>query len=564
MYKLTALLLSVILLTVSVCACGAKKTAEAPENDVSATQPQETEPPVDPALPATPFDIRCRTADGYTMDQHNEMTKTDYRAAVKYYLENGYSEYSVMEVGGVLSTTLACDLNYRVVTFNTNQKELYLGVSADGAILPEKVTLGEKICDFTVTQKKSNEINGMGYIIRLEDGSFIVVDGGYMQDASLLYDAICELNGSKDGIHIRAWLITHSHDDHCQAFGKFAKDYGDSVKLDYFITSPIAYSVSNPPYLTNDYKDDLKKFDGAIFSGAHTGTVFTFGDLKIEILFGPEQNYKKDPPSDSNESSMVFRVANKDGSMIFLGDCGVRTCDWMVNSYGEALKSDMVQISHHGCETATAELYDMIAAETCFWPCSESLMASYRGELVKQHIIEAEYSKEHLLHSYGNVTRPLSYKAKDPNYLDILPKSAKGISASAYAKNVRVENGVLKFDTISIKNQFDPYISFVLDNVDTAEYNAVRIVAKSETCGESSAVFFTSGNDTALKFSSNKSSALGVMGASDDGTTTYIAYLADIKGGYTGRLSSIRFDFGAKSGQTVEIYSIELFYLDVN
>ena len=564
MYKLTALLLTIILLTGSVCACGTKKNTAPTENGVSTTGPQETEPPVDPALPEVAFDLKYRCADGYTMDQHNDMTKTDYRAAVRYYLEGGYREYSVSEIGGIFSTTLIGDNDYKTVTFNTAKSELYLGASASGAILPSKTELGDKICDVTITQKKSYEINGMGYILRLEDGSFIVVDGGYVQDASLLYDALCRLNGSKDGIHIRAWLITHSHDDHCQAFSKFAKDHGNSVKLDYFITSPIMYSANNPPYLTKDYKSDLEKFDGAVFCGAHTGMVFSFGELRIEILFGPEHNYKKDAPSDSNESSMVFRFVNGDGSMTVLGDCGVRSCDWMVDSYGEALKSDMVQISHHGCETATAELYDMIAAETCFWPCSESLMASYRGELVKQHIIEAEYSKIHLLHSYQDITKPLSYKAKTPKYLDILPTSADGISASAYVKKVRVENGVLKFDTISIKNQFDPYISFVLDNVDTAEYNAIRIVAKSETCGESSAVFFTCGNDTALKFTANKSSALGVMGASDDGTTTYIAYLADIKGGCSGKLSSIRLDFGAKGGQTVEIYSVELFYLDVN
>ncbi|MBQ8408832.1 MAG: MBL fold metallo-hydrolase [Clostridia bacterium] len=585
MKKLTAFLLTLCMLLAAFAACDSgeaqteQKTTqesdvtteveveeftEADEGNTTETESEsETEPPVEAALPEEDPSLSYTSADGYVMDQYDGKSKTDYRAAVKYYLENGYGEYSVSEIGGMLSTTLIGEKGYRTVTFNGAKGELYLGTSADGAILPEAGELGEKVCDVTVTQRHSPEINGMTYIVRLTDGSFLVIDGGYKAEAQTLYDTLCQLNGSDEGIHIRAWLITHSHGDHYQAFNQFSKDYASKVTLDYLLYSPVSGAKNQDSYLNGQVKTDLANFNGAQLCGIHTGTVLDFGGVRWEFLLTAEHLYKTNAPDDFNETSTVSRIKNEEGSMLFLADCGVYASDWMVESYGDALKSDMVQIAHHGCETATAELYDRIAAATCFWPCSESLFITYRGELVKQHIIEAEYSKEHLLHGYGTITRPLSYKAAAPAYFSIFPKAAGAVNTSPYASNVRIEDGVLKFDTKASGESYDPYISYTLKNVETEDYNAIRIVVNTEACSGGAGVFFTCGKDQAGKFSAAKSSYLGVAGASDDGTTTLIGYLADVEG-YTGRLSSIRLDFGTEDGQTVEIYSIELFYVDVN
>ena len=90
-------------------------------------------------------------------------------------------------------------------------------------------------------------------------------------------------------------------------------------------------------------------------------------------------------PEDFNESSVVVRLVHEEGSMIFLADCGVYVCEWMLDAYDEALKSDMVQVAHHGGETANKEIYDAIQADTLFWPCNEPLLNSERGLYVKQH-----------------------------------------------------------------------------------------------------------------------------------------------------------------------------------
>ena len=44
--------------------------------------------------------------------------------------------------------------------------------------------------------------------------------------------------------------------------------------------------------------------------------------------------------------------------------------------YGENLKSDMVQVAHHGGNGATEQTYTLIRPTVAFWPCDR---ANYQG-----------------------------------------------------------------------------------------------------------------------------------------------------------------------------------------
>lgn len=553
--KIIASVLTVICL---LCSFSIMFTSCKSQKDVTEAQSSSTSEAYSGTLPQGKPDISYMTADGYFMKQYNNLTENDYTSAINYFLSRNYTAYSTSEIGGLSSVTLVGESNYQAVTFNSSKKELYIGSSTKNAVLPDQNDFGENRCDISVTQCSSSAENGMSYAVRLSDGSFIAVDGGFADGASKLYDTLCTLNGSSENIHIRAWILTHSHKDHYEAFSEFSEKYADKITLDFVMYSPVKNVPNYDEYLTDTLKNDISRFNGAKLCGIHTGMSFSFGELTLEILVSPEQLYKEKAPEDFNETSTVFRIVCQNGSMIFLADSGISAANWMIETYGDALKSDMVQISHHGCETTPSELYDKIEAAVCFWPCNETLFNTSRGEFVKQHVINAEYSKEHLLHSYGTVTRLLSYKATAPEYLDILPQNTDGISSSNYADNVRIEDGVLKFE-VKANSVIDPYIFFNLDNISTSDYNAIKITASTNACKVSS-VFFKCDTDT--EFSAEKEQKLGITGASSDGKTTLIGYLGNIDG-YTGKLKSIRIDLGSTDKETVEIYSIELFKINL-
>ena len=72
---------------------------------------------------------------------------------------------------------------------------------SDGAKLPKPVSENEKKCEALITQvgtDKDTPSDGMGYIIQLEDGSFVLIDGGFdkNRDATNLYTRLNTLKNS--------------------------------------------------------------------------------------------------------------------------------------------------------------------------------------------------------------------------------------------------------------------------------------------------------------------------------------------------------------------------------
>lgn len=519
-------------------------------------------------VPSGGFDIdtaekvyEYTSGDGATTWQYNDATMTDFEDLCKYFKSKGYAtEYCSNTVGELISITYTGFGNkVATITYNGSLNELYVTKSASGAqALP---VVGEdyiKNNATTVTQQRcvSNEWSGMSYIIRLADGSFIIVDGGFETDAKAAYETLCRLNGSSEGIRIRAWLMTHAHSDHYMMFQGFSKEYAQSVTLDTFLCSPVVVEGTENDYLNTTVKDDVARFEGAKLGYVRTGMSFELADVTVEVLVAPEQIYKdkNDRPTDFNESSVVYRVKNDEGSIIFLGDSCSRVSNWLIASYGDALKSDMVQVSHHGANSATKDLYDHIKAATVFWPCDEQLMITEQGEYVKQHILEADYSKEHILHGYGTATRPLSYKA-NTEYLDIMPKDVGAISGGQVT-NIRIDDGVLRYE---VTNASDPKVWFDV-NLDTSKYNAIKLVVDPADV-KNAVIYFRVSGDSG--FTDKQEKGFKVEGKSDDGKMTIILYLGNVAT-YNGTLTHLRIDLGDTVGETIDIYSVEAYYVAVD
>ena len=56
---------------------------------------------------------------------------------------------------------------------------------------------------------------------------------------------------------------------------------------------------------------------------------------------------------------------------MLLGDCEKELCQFMADVYGEELKSDILQLSHHGYNGACLDLYRYIDPDICFWASDE-------------------------------------------------------------------------------------------------------------------------------------------------------------------------------------------------
>ncbi len=352
--------------------------------------------------------------DDSVLKTYQNQSAETFRNLCDHYLKNGYELYAASEKNGNLFETYVSGGALAHIYFFPQKSELNLVTSeAAGTTLPPKqpeVTTGDH--PVSVTQMKdASHVNGMGYVIRLADGSFIIYDGAYSEQARRVYDFLKATVGDGE-IIIRAWVLTHSHDDHYPTFRAFSKRYEDKVTIEHVIIAPIdpetAVAHGGDKYLNQEVHECIAAFKGAKTVYAHTGMTFTFCNLKMEMLMTADDVYKNDNHGNYfNNSSIVSRIYDDNYSALFLGDIGMRGTDLMEELYGDYLQSDMCQVSHHGVEDVPLHFYERVKASILFYPCNLWLYdQTERHWDVRKALEERDYTKEILIAGLGEYTRP--------------------------------------------------------------------------------------------------------------------------------------------------------------
>lgn len=360
----------------------------------------------------------------------------------------------------------------RIVSAALSQTDL----PSDKWLNPNAISLSEKICDPMVTQlqidpdllleKKESNV-GMSYVITLEDGSFILFDGGGTGQKGnagdgkqeeyiwkVLNDLYVKAHGYEptegEPIHIRAWILTHEHIDHYGAMDRFLRKYGKEktfrleALLANFASDYEGYNAVDPLHVI---RNNLQTLQGYVTGGfkyikLHTGQKFYIQNAELEVLFTHE-DFLPHRLNFYNDTSNVVRITlhtrdEATGEVVdskktmWLGDVAVFGANTMRAMYGEYLKSDTVQVSHHGYYGCDIKLYDIVAAPIVFWPVfleewrglinlslngSESMVQyvmkttnrylAQEAEYVKYIIVAATYGTTLILHEGLDLTEPL-------------------------------------------------------------------------------------------------------------------------------------------------------------
>ena len=221
---------------------------------------------------------------------------------------------------------------------------------------------------------------GNAFIITLEDGSFIVHDGGGTsgQDKTELYNTLTRLNKRKDGkIVIAAWIISHEHWDHFENFFNFCNSYSTKVVLEEVIynvsRTSINYNSYNPGGYVKNGTGNLKGLSiltKCKLIKLHTGQKIQVRNLNIECLYTQEDIYP-DILHKFNDSCMVTRFSVDGQRFTILGDIEDEASAIIVNMYDAAtLKTDILQVAHHGWG-ATTKLYNMLKPTVLMWPTDQ-------------------------------------------------------------------------------------------------------------------------------------------------------------------------------------------------
>jgi len=235
----------------------------------------------------------------------------------------------------------------------------------------------------------------MSFVIVTKNDNVIIIDGGRCEDMPRLKEYV-------SGRHVSAWILTHPHFDHISGLvsevaANGLRDFDvDKIIFNFPPYDELIARRDLPNYkgICSDLNDCLPQFN-AIYPmikdkcfTVSQGESIMVDEVRIEFIF----SYHPEITTNLiNNSSLVFKAVTPNKSVIFLGDIGPDAGDILYFESEDRLKSDIVQMAHHGGLGCSMEVYAAIDPQACLWCCPESW---YNGEYMPKIMYNREKLKE--------------------------------------------------------------------------------------------------------------------------------------------------------------------------
>ncbi len=246
--------------------------------------------------------------------------------------------------------------------------------------------------------------HGTGTVVQLPDGKVICYDIGSTSNFNLAANIVGPFLRSRGIGRIEALFISHPNLDHyngvvdlCHSFDvgmvylneHFTKDTNSATKMLLESLEEMSQPIG---YLSRNCR---------LQNHASKGQA----DYEIDVLWPP-----RDHPScklDKNDSSLVLRISDANGSMLLCGDIGKIPQQLLVELEADdsgRLKADLLLLPHHGSiSTLIPEFVRTVGPQLCINSCGFMRQSS----LDKLHHL---FPDQKILHTYntGAVTATLT------------------------------------------------------------------------------------------------------------------------------------------------------------
>ncbi len=370
--------------------------------------------------------------DGSELQVLKGSSEEAYKAYCKELESQGFAPYAKNTLGANSFATYQSNKSIVNVMFYGFDGSLRVATDSKAKIsLPAKEAQFSTACDplfFSVGLASDTETknkNGLCYIFRLSDGSFIVYDGGWDARSNRMADKIMkvlEKNApNPDNIVISAWVITHAHSDHVGGFINFTSMYRDNVTVKNILLSNASEDFQAAHSMTSKvtaFNDSVSKYMNASLIKAHPGQKLVLADAAIEVFYTMDL-YDAATLHEYNATSIVTRVTIGGQTFMMTGDMDETDASQngrhLVDMYGDALKSDFVQVSHHGYEGLDVAFYRQVKAKYVIWPASKVGYEEMKNK-ERNSLFKSLTSKELIVARDNIATVTLPYDGKSVTY----------------------------------------------------------------------------------------------------------------------------------------------------
>lgn len=373
------------------------------------------------------------TYDGGTLDSIREFatsrfriyltdtTQAEYDAYLAKLAAEGFVQYAANSIGDNTYVTfrgeqvalhtyyLPAKKEARILVSPANVAVEYpVTANVDTAVTTPTVTL----MDMDYEGQTVGAGHGAGYIFTFSDGSYAIIDGGLHCDAEKMYQFLAANNKREDGkILIRAWIITHPDGDHYYNFMEFTAKHATDVTLQYFVAQFDKNWQEENKNTIAEIENNARKYAGMKYIVPLTGQKMVFGELETEFFFTAELLWPT-TSADSNNHSLVFRVAFGGNTFFFTGDTMPESIRVMNSIYGDAMHSDFLQLPHHGSNNGLAynNFFAFVDPAYVFFNTSEEKCAErIRAFASLTYLLNSLNVQKYFIADHGYTTLRLPY-----------------------------------------------------------------------------------------------------------------------------------------------------------
>ncbi len=359
-------------------------------------------------------------SDGVSMALYANVDKADFFNYEKSLENDGYSFFDKTDFAGNIHYTLK---NEDMLI------QLYLSIDGKMRVIADNYTAEydkeqgsfERKCNTELYQFETDHSLidcGMCYIIRCADNSFFIIDSAHylsVHDNDRIHDFLRSMTPENEKIRIAGWFISHGHEDHYSKFMDYMLYNCEDTVIERIYLNLV--SAQHPDcgrwdkennILMENFRNFINNERDIPIVKLHTGQRFFVRNLEFKVICTHEDVYPESN-ADFNNSSVVL-VMEAEGSRVLIpGDASDKESIIMEERYGEWLKSDIVQLSHHGHNGTSEQFYEYVNADVVLCPNTQ-IKIDEEFPRIRANRVAKELSKEFYVSANGTVQLILPYK----------------------------------------------------------------------------------------------------------------------------------------------------------
>lgn len=388
-----------------------------------------------------------------TVGRYENTTEKDFEDYILALKDAGFSVYDENRIECNRFATLTKEGTAVFVSRFASTKTMRIIAEPKGGMCPLSDS-AEGGYDTLLTGMKGETVvaaEGMGFIIRLADGSFCIIDGGMGDPDSVDSDKLMNILLSQKPADaekpvIAAWIFSHMHGDHIGVFNCFSIDHHDDVELErlYFNfprdeetrESDSPYMLDDTIYRTTQFRKCLEEYYGDVpVVKLHSGNRFAVRNASFEVLYAYDDLYPLSILNGGmNEDSLLIKMTVDGQSVLWTGDIAFNAMYLVLSEYTKTLKSDILQMPHHGMN-GTPLFFSEINPEYALLPVWEGGMKEILARPQNVSLLANPKLRQVIVTSCGTWTIRLPYESAPslcsrvpdektvyPSYPDLLGK----------------------------------------------------------------------------------------------------------------------------------------------